>query len=695
MNWRELPFVRITIPFIIGLILAFNFKFPLFPVSFYSLCALGFFLLLLRFARIAFPYRQYFGLAAMLFLFLLGYQYSYFHLDENQPNHFQAYLAKKNWIEAKVMHIRWTDKHVQLKLRVNTIQADQGVRVKCSGNLMLYVKADQLPAEVNFGDLVQGYFYIHRVRSNGNPRAFDYQDYLRKENIVFTATPASNDWSLINSEYAINVLAWARSMQQYGLQKLHVHFPDENEWSVAKALILGHRDQTSETVKKAYTASGAIHVLAVSGLHVGIVYLMLNSLFWWMPAFPTYKWIKTLLILIGVWSFALLTGASPSVLRSATMFSFLIIGQTLNRYSNIYNTLAASAFFLLLINPLLLFDIGFQLSYLALCGIIYFQPKIYQLLYIKSKVLDYLWKLLAVSIAAQITTVPISIYYFHQFPSYFWLSGLVVIPAAMLILNLGFLLIFIASIPLPSVWIGKLLNKITWACNQLVFLIENLPGSTISDIWLSLEEVILLYAMIISIAIAYSLKQFRMLILALIFACLFSMNFAFKQWRIKQYNGIVVYNIHQESVIDIILGKRIIAITDAEPDLNKIDWAAKGIRSFYETDSLIQIDFRDEFSSNPFKINYRERILSLGDKKIWCINAAIEDGPSSHQMEYILLMQNARIDLAQLIRKYQPDKIIFDASNSLKQIKLWEATCMELNQDFLNIKSSGAFQLKF
>jgi competence protein ComEC len=694
MNWRELPFVRISIPFIGGLILAFNLKLSLFPFSFYALCSLGFILLLLRFARIAFPYRQYFGLVAMLFLIFFGYQYSYFFLDENQPNHFESSLSNKNWIEAKVSHIRWTDKNVQLKLRLSSIKPSEGEKVKCSGNLMLYVKPDELPGVPNYGDVVKGYFYIRPIRSAGNPKAFDFQQFMRGKNIAYTAFPVNADWSLTESEGTFNGIARARSMQEYGLQKLRPHLPSQNEWSVAKALILGHRDQTAEAIKTAYTASGAIHVLAVSGLHVGIVYLMLNSLFWWMPAFPTYKWIKTILILLGVWSFALLTGASASVLRSATMFSFLIIGQTLNRHSNIYNTLAASAFFLLLINPLLLFDIGFQLSYLALFGIIYFQPKIYQLAFIQSRLGDFIWKLFTVAIAAQITTAPISMYYFHQFPSYFWLSGLVVIPAAMLILNLGFLLIFISGIPFLSLWIGKLLFKIIWACNQLIFFIENLPGSTITDIWINLGEVILLYTIIASVAVAISFKQFRALIVALIFGCIFSVNYAVKQWEIQHYQGLVVYNIRQHSAIDLILRNNIISISNPDLDASKRTWITQGFRSAHQMDSLIQLNFQDGLNDEIGFINYEKGLLQIGASKIWCITKNTKSWPQSESIDYVLLMQNTGIDLPGIIQRYRPEKIIFDASNSSAQIELWEATCHEMNQQYVNINSSGAFQLK-
>ena len=177
-----------------------------------------------------------------------------------------------------------------------------------------------------------------------------------------------------------------------------------------------------------------MHVLAVSGLHVGIIFFILNFLLTPLNRNKRLLKIKLFLLVGALWFYAFLTGLSPSVMRSCTMFSFIVVGENLNKRTNIYNTLAASAFLLMLINPLIIFGAGFQLSYIAVISIVFFQPRLAALVAVKNRILKYVWDLFTVSVAVQIGTAPISIFYFHQFPVYFWLSNFIVIPGAALIL---------------------------------------------------------------------------------------------------------------------------------------------------------------------------------------------------------------------------------------------------------------------
>ena len=235
-----------------------------------------------------------------------------------------------------------------------------------------------------------------------------------------------------------------------------------NELAVASALILGYKDDLGEELKHSYSSAGATHVLAVSGLHVGIIFLVLNFLLNILDKNDRFKISKAILLICFLWAYATITGLSPSVVRAATMFSFVTIGKSFGKSSSIYNTLCASAFVLLVYNPYLIMEVGFQLSYLAVVGIVYFQSIIYKWIYVKNKFLKYIWMITSVSIAAQLTTFPLGLLYLHQSPTYLFASNLFVIPGAMLIIGLGILLFITSWIPLISGGIGWLLAKFIW-----------------------------------------------------------------------------------------------------------------------------------------------------------------------------------------------------------------------------------------
>ncbi|NJO90405.1 MAG: ComEC/Rec2 family competence protein, partial [Chloroflexia bacterium] len=221
-----------------------------------------------------------------------------------------------------------------------------------------------------------------------------------------------------------------------------------DEFAILAALTLGVKDYLSDEIVEAYSDSGAMHVLAVSGLHVGILMAMLNMIFSFFWKRKKLLVLKSIIILVFLWLFALITGLAPSVTRSALMFSFFILSKNSGKRPSSYNSLAAAAFIILLFNPNALFHVGFQLSFLAVISILLFQQKLYRTIDIKNKYLDYFWQLTTVSLAAQIGTTPISIFYFHQFPIYALLTNIIVIPAAAIILN-AVILLLIANFYAP------------------------------------------------------------------------------------------------------------------------------------------------------------------------------------------------------------------------------------------------------
>ena len=415
VQWRELPFVRLLAGLIGGILISWTtgpVPWPFWANLLFVLFAAGLLWVLSR--RIPYEWRTAVGLGIFLWVLLLGFQRTSTHFGLHHPQHFSRLLTDDStlWVHAVVQEAQASGERFRLTTEVEAVSASGEHWHEAHGHLLWYWTIDSTTHLVP-GTEVSGRASIARLRGPQNPDAFDYAAFQARKNVFYRANGAGQ---ITGHRFHLRGLGerWRTSL----MTTLREHLPAaSNELAVGAALILGKRDELQQDLRNAYADTGAIHVLAVSGLHVGFVAFGLG----WLLGLGllgrrSWRWVRLVLILLGIWAFALVTGLSPSVQRAATMFSFIQLGLVLDRRASIYNTLAASAFVLLLVDPFLLFDVGFQLSYLAVTGIIFFQPKIYRAWHPPNRLLDYCWKLTAVAIAAQLTTFPISIYYFHQFP---------------------------------------------------------------------------------------------------------------------------------------------------------------------------------------------------------------------------------------------------------------------------------------
>ncbi len=271
-----------------------------------------------------------------------------------------------------------------------------------------------------------------------------------------------------------------------------------DEFAVVSAILLGYNENLEPEFRAKYADAGALHVLCVSGLHVGIVFALIELFLTFLNRRKSTSIIRLVIILLCIWCYAFITGLSTSVQRASVMFSFLAFRQIGKYHSNPYNLLATSAFVLLLINPYIFNKIGFQLSYVAVVAIIALSNPIYSLVAIKNKFFDAIWKLLVVSYTAQVGTFPLSIYYFHQFPNYFFLTNLLIIPSVWLIIYTGIITLAVSVIwSWPAAKISFLLNLMLMALYTSVSFIDELPFSKAEFLVLYLPQVLMLYGLII------------------------------------------------------------------------------------------------------------------------------------------------------------------------------------------------------
>ena len=403
--------------------------------------------------------------------------------------------------------------YIQLKYLLEDIfKEDEWI--PCEFNLIIFNNDTSL--ELRPGDIVSANSHLKSINGPANPAQFNYRRFLSRKNIYLSSRVS--EVVRIGRNRSIDRLAFLLRKQVIGFYK--AWGINGTELSILIALTLGDKSQLSGETREAFAGAGAMHILAVSGLHVGIIFLMFNYLLGLLPSGQIYKWLKMLLLLVIVWSFAFLSGFSSSVQRAAWMFSFIIISKTYNRNSHVINSIAASAFLAILVDSKVLFQLGFQLSYSAVIGIVLIHPSLSKFVNSRYTVVNKIWSLLVVSFAAQLATLPLTLYYFHQFPNYFFLTNLIVIPLSFAIVGLTIVLIPFYYLFSNTFYLGYLDDFLLKGLNYFIEKIYQLPYSTTKDVWIEDWSLLFLIITILLFTLSFYVQKRRVLVFSLI--CLFS-----------------------------------------------------------------------------------------------------------------------------------------------------------------------------
>ncbi len=442
-----------------------------------------------------------------------------------------------NWIgydvkKAKAFWVEITETPIQRKktkrFKVKLLEYNDGEKwKKATGNLLLFI---QLSSKVDSLEIGKKFICFQKIKllKDDSIFALGYQDYLARQGIYHTAYIRNNDYFICtnNDHPPIQNLIQQLQKKTIGLLRGAIH--DSSSFALAEALLIGYRNDMDKLQVKIYTDAGIVHIIAISGMHLGLLFISLSWILELIPFLRQYNWIKAVLILSFLWTFTLLCGASPSVLRSAVMYTFIIIGKAMKRDIMLHNMLAVSAFVLLCYNPYLLWDIGFQLSYLAIIGIVWLQKPIYHLVKAKSRLFDKIWEMMSITIAAQIMTLPICLYYFHQFPNYFLPSNLLAVPLSTVILFMEIALIVLAPIHFFYENLGWVTEKLLIAFEKSMLFFSKLPGAVTHDIFANALTTIFLFAMIIFLGwgLINKQKQFfwSSIICSLIFCIVYALH---------------------------------------------------------------------------------------------------------------------------------------------------------------------------
>uniref|UniRef100_UPI0040470FC3 ComEC/Rec2 family competence protein n=1 Tax=Roseivirga sp. TaxID=1964215 RepID=UPI0040470FC3 len=600
---------------------------------------------------------------AFSFLFVAGFLRLQQYRADNQVDHLSKITSEIMAYRAIVVE-EPALKAKSINLKVEVIEVLTQEWSSASGKVNVYI--DQaLGAEIEFGDILLIKGSPSPSEGPKNPGEFDFRNYLVYNNI-FHQQFVGEAFHLVGHQ-----VFWWQKPFEYSIKArntcadlLSAHIKDKDARAVLLAITLGVKDELDNELQASFSAAGAMHVLAVSGLHVGIIYGIILLFFkrvklnswkrrWWMAA------ISILLL----WAYAFITGLSPSVLRAVTMFSFVAIAKAKNTNSSIYNTLAASAFVLLCWNPYLIMSVGFQLSYLAVFGIVYLQPRFYRLLDLNNHLLDKIWEISCVSLAAQIATAPLSILYFHQFPTYFLFSNLFVIPAAFAMLILGLLVLTFGSIPYLGDAINWLSEWFVVLVNKLVFGVKQIPGSTIEGIHLTTLETWLVYAAILALILLFATKQLKYLKVSFAFCLAFAISQS-QHWEGFKNHQFSVLDVSGEAVMDFRKDNKSQLIADSTfmYDADRIQFHLLPMRqtagsSLWPKDDQLSLKV-NEIDGNRWVVFENKTFLQLKSKKITEVEFT-----TPIEADFLILSNESINDLEKLVGKIQFGTLIIDKSN--------------------------------
>ncbi|KAB2918596.1 MAG: ComEC family competence protein [Bacteroidetes bacterium] len=658
MPLHRAPIVRLIIPFIAGILAGYYFPIPIgLIIVGLIICsaALLFFVVTKPNWQAKLSFSVFPGIVINSTLLFAGLLAIYFNSPHNFKNNLVNIPPQKTLLVRLLENPEEKNKTYRALAQAEWVNTNDSLTAS-KGKLWVYFPKKGYDSTLAYGDYVIINGNLQTPQPPLNPNEFDYSRWLANQNIYFQVFLKQGEYSKTGVNFTNPIYKIANTARTYFNGVLQQFLPDSVTYGVAAALILGQRGDVPDELTNAYARTGTIHVLAVSGLHVGAIYLLLGWLLLFFNRTKTLRIFRTLIILTVLWGYAVLTGLAPSILRATVMFSFIVIGDTIGRKTNLFNSLAASALFILCVDAKALFNIGFQLSYLAVAGIGLLYLPLYRLITLKNKIVDYCWQLVSVSIAAQIATFALGIFYFHQFPNYFLLSNLIIVPLSILAVYVGIVLFIASPIPFISIWMGKGLHYLLLACNRTAVGIEHWPLSYSGGLYLSFGGMILVYLAIIALGIFIASKKYTALVVCLSFCIGLASLHLYRNYTTRQNKEFTVYALpYEQKAISYIEKNEAWIWADSSITQHSLTYRQK-IEPHLIAANISKVNFTygDSVFANNFGI-YGGRYIALqGLKVLWVADENPVTASEEVEWDVVILSPKVKTDkLASLIRYRQ------------------------------------------
>lgn len=683
--WRKAPFLRLVLPVMVGIIIAAYFSLDESWVFGGSILALVLFIIA-HFNALRHPF--FYGVSHFIFWALFAMVAFQLNKVEEKADFIGA-VYREGDLVAATLTTPLEPKQKSFRSEASISKWDSLTKQWkiLSGGVILYFNKDSLPEGLGMGSRIAFKIPLQPIRGSGNPGSFDYQKYAAAKGWFFQVFLQKGEYVIDSVKRSPGMRAWPIAARDHLLATLRRYIPDAQTLGVAEALLTGYRGNMDKELSWEYAGTGVAHIIAISGLHLGMIQAGLFFLLTPLAKVRHGKSIRALLVILLLWVFTFITGAGPSVLRSALMFTILLFGEVIGRKGNSYNSLSASAFMLLLVNPNVLFDVGFQLSYSAVLSIFMFSAPIGRWIQTGNKWIDKTWQLFAVTLAAQILTLPFVVYYFNQFPVYFLLANLVAIPLSWVALNLSLILtLFLFWVPPVATMLGKGIHISIEVMNQCITWIHHLPMSRIENIYLPLPQAIILVVMIAFLS-AWFLLRHKGSAVAALAGLLVLIIYREMVWQQRnQQRKLIVYNIAGHTAIDIIAGHRVTFWGDPEclTDPNIFRMHIQPARILYQVSDTAILP-RDTTGFQLVKAG--EKTLVVLDKEPDTrLSASVE-------ADILLLSANIRSKPAWILEKLTCSHIVAGTQLPFYRIPQWQIAADSLHLQLHPVAEKGAFIL--
>ena len=551
--------------------------------------------------------------------------------------------------------------------------------IKTRGKVLVRIVKNEKNEEILLGEEIFTSQGISKLKGPMNPGAFDFKRAMRKKGIYHQLTLKEDHFIRANYEQR-SIKTRTLIYRNRLLKSLREKSFEKEEFSVMEALLLGRRQDLSSEMISNYQNAGAMHLLAISGLHIGILLIILNTMLKPIERFRYGKKIKLFVLISFLWFFAFLSGLSASVIRAVLMFSILSIGLHSKRKNNLSHYLFTSLFLSLIINPEYLFDLGFQLSYLAVISIVIFNPLIQSLWTPKHKITSYFWNLLTISFSAQIGILPLSLYTFHQFSALFFLSSLFIIPFLGVILGMGYLMIVLDHIGyLPEFYI-EIYSWMIRMMNQLIGFLSGFEFLIYREVFFTISLLTISYLMILFFIFWIRDQIPRWVIASLITITLFITTVLAEKIMTQTSSELIVFHLYKESLVVNRSGEKGSVFENQKGESSRQESALKNYQ-------------RQHLSLDLESYKKMKNFFTIGDKRVLIVDHDNIKSDYGFEPDILILMNSPKINLNRLLLKIRPNIIVADGSNYFTYKLLWRRTAEKSKITFFDTAKNGAFTL--
>jgi len=652
--FHKMPLLKVVVPLVIGITLSKLYPFPSpYTTDFFLLAAI-----MLSLLSIFLKHRNVVrSIGLLLLCLIIGFLHHHFTSPIYQHGHFSTH-HNASFLIISPENSKQIDNNVRSLCKVNYAGITKDSIIETTGKMMVYFQGMTLE-DIKPGDLIITNAKFRKEQKNTNPKVFDYQAFLQNRGIHHRMYCYESSYQLLSND---DIGIWDQSKRYQGvcLDILSHHIRNENNLAVISAMVLGERNLLSDELYEAFTDTGSVHILAVSGLHVGIVAALISFCLMFLSNANEYsRWSKFVISIAGVWGFALLTGAAAAVTRAAIMFTLYFLAKLIRRKGISYNTLSGAAFIMLLYNPAYLFQAGFQFSFLALLGIMFFYKRINSWIRSKYWLVNKIWSLMALSISAQLLVSPLAIFYFHKLPLYFWLTGVITVPFAGIILISGLFLIGFDLLLGPSSIITQLaatgLDKMLSVFNSIIFQSQKLPYCSADDLWISELSIVMIYFAMIAGCLFITHRKIIFLYSCIILLLIQSVWHNLENWTIKKEKEFVVYDIYSDSVSQIFYKGQLLSIDPRINSQKQVEYITRNNVLAHRIDNEIK---PGELGSDVYQGFYQlDEYLFL-----FYPDESILNYKSKKKIDFLILSNNSYNNIWQLGRQFNIRQIIVDGT---------------------------------